>query len=678
MGLRQRLDFLALSIVLMMALIAIIAALATMAIGAKFAALTGDAPQMIALGQIGLALALIGGIVLYFLFLRARFTARILRPLAKLQEASEAIGQGHLETRVVINRDDELGAVAAAFNRMAASLEQQVADRERAEEAEKRLLELEDIYRRAIAAAGAVPYRKDINANLFTFFGEGILELTGYSAREMTPEIWTTIIKDCVFHGPLAGLHFEEAERRVKVGEVDAWTEDCLILTRDGEEQWLADTSVQLRDESGIALASIGLLQNITKRKRAEAELRQAKETAEAATRAKAEFLANMSHEIRTPLNAIIGMTGLLLDTSLSPEQSEFTQTIRSGGDTLLTLINDILDFSKIESGKLDLEMVPFELLACIEETLDLFAVQVEQKGLELGYLLGQGIPHTIMGDPGRLRQIVTNLVSNAVKFTERGEVIVKIHKEVHNEVLNELGSKFDAGYHTLHFAVRDTGIGIAPEDIPRLFHSFSQVDASTTRRYGGTGLGLAISKRLSELMGGKMWVESELGAGSTFHFTIHVQAAPAEHRIPRTLATVVQDIDHSLAERLPLRILLAEDNVVNQKVASHMLARIGYRVDVASNGLEVLQALHRQPYDVVLMDVQMPEMDGLETTYHIVAEWPADQRPYIVAMTAHALIGDAEKCLAAGMNDYISKPVRLETLVAALERSRAATAALV
>jgi CheY-like chemotaxis protein len=349
-------------------------------------------------------------------------------------------------------------------------------------------------------------------------------------------------------------------------------------------------------------------------------------------------------------------MTGLLLETQLTGEQSNFAELIRSSSETLLTLINNILDFSKIESGKLVLEVAPFDLVACIEETLDLFAARAGQKGLALSYLLTPQTPTTIVGDSGRLRQILTNLVGNAVKFTSQGAVRVTVDSQAGDN------------HHLLHFAVHDTGIGISEEGIARLFHSFSQVDSSTTRRYEGTGLGLAISRHLSQLLGGEMWLESELGVGSVFHFTLQAQAATTQLSAPQPVAPT-RVYDPSLAQRLPLRILVAEDNLVNQKVALHMLARLGYRADVAANGMEVLLAVERQPYDVVLMDVQMPEMDGLEATRQLCAQWPPEERPYIIAMTAHAMAGDDEKCIAAGMDDYISKPVQVEKLVAALHR---------
>jgi PAS domain S-box-containing protein len=640
-------------------------------------------------------------------------------------------------------------------------------------------------------------YIFDIEKNENVYANRNVAEFLGYSPAQLS-EMGENILPAVIHPEDLPRI----GQQHARFAEVmDSRILDIEYRIRHASGQWRwhwARQTVFKRGPNGAATQILGTAQDITERKHAEEELHAAKEAAEAASRAKSRFLANVSHEIRTPMNGVIGMTGLLLGTSLTPEQRDFAETIRASGESLLTVINEILDFSKVEAGKLTFETLDFDLQEVVEGTVELLAQTAESKGLDLSGFIHPSVPTHLRGDPGRLRQVLVNLVGNAIKFTAAGEVALRVDLAGETETLA-----------TLDFSVRDTGIGIAPEAQGKLFQAFHQADVSTTRKYGGTGLGLALSRQLVERLGGEIGLESALGAGSTFRVRMPLAKQARAHR-PRepghalegTRVLLVDDhptnlenlqtqlaawkipcaaaadgasalealraaastpapfaaalIDHgmpgidglSLARailgdpaiantrlvllttrgeplgpeeplagilqsclkpvrqsrlfdallnalghspaildaaarpaaparaRRPERILLAEDNAVNQRVALGQLRGLGYSVDAVASGFEALQALAQAPYDIVLMDCQMPELDGYEATAAIRQREGPGRHTWIIAMTANAMAEDRAQCLAAGMDDYVSKPVRLADLEAALERARRAAAA--
>ena len=768
------------------------------------------------------AWTILGVILLSFLsvyFSAAKLQRLISDPILDLARTALAVSSGKdYSLRVKKWSDDEIGFLFDRFNEMLGqiqerdialqqareSLELRVQERTvdlkkeivqktaAQEKLQRSLKELEDL--KFALDQHAIVGRTD-ERGIITFANDKFCSVSQYTREELLGQDHR--ILNSKYHGKefFAGLW-----KTIKSGEV--WKGEIKNRAKDGSFYWVDSTIVPFRDGLGKPKQFIVIRMDITGLKRIEEELRAAKDAAEGASRAKSEFLANMSHEIRTPMNGIIGMTELALDTQLTVEQREYLNMVKTSAASLLTLINDILDFSKIEAGKLDLDVADFSLRQSIGETLRALGFRAHQKGLELAWRVAQDVPDYLAGDASRVRQVLVNLVGNAVKFTERGEVVVEIERDPTST----------GAIVVLHFCVRDTGIGIAKEKQDMIFGAFTQADSSTTRKYGGTGLGLAITRRLVDLMGGKLWLESEPGVGSAFHFTIRFELASAQptpfypdpkilshasilvvddnetNRIilvemlgrwgmqvatakdarealeilgragsqaPRFAAVIsdlqmphmdgfefvenirksaqfgripvlmlsssaqqgehercrqlgisahlakpiqpselldailsalslhaiepsqTQDKTQDETQLLPqsnwrqgMKVLLAEDNAVNRTLATRLLQKHGHTVVVVENGRQALEALERETVDLVLMDVQMPEMDGLEATAAIreKEKKTGDHLP-IIALTAHAMKGDREKCLAAGTDDYLTKPIRTADLFAAVER---------
>ena len=531
------------------------------------------------------------------------------------------------------------------------SLAQDITERMRAEEA---LRESEERFRGTFENAAVGIAHEDADGR-FLRVNETYCGIVGYTREELLARTF----HDITYPEDLAA-ELEQFTRLMR-GELSRYSLEKRYIRKDGSIVWIDMSSSLQRDAAGGHAYAIAILQDISDRKRLESELRNAKEAAEAANRAKDEFLANVSHEIRTPFGAILGMTDLVLDTPLTDDQRQCLTTARSAADSLLGLVEDLLDFEKIEAGKLELAPVEFSLRATLSDTVRTLTVRAQSKGLELVYHVQPDVPDAMVGDAVRLRQVVLNLVNNAIKFTEQGEVVVRV------EVASDPALEGEA---VLRFVVTDTGIGIAPDDGDRIFRAFEQVDSSTTRRHGGSGLGLTIAARLVDLMGGEIGVESEPGRGSTFFFTARFgrQSYPSEPVDARPSVAISEAAPATGVP--PLHILVAEDSEFNVRHLERLLTRRGHHVRLASNGREALNLVRELAFDLLILDLHMPELDGFQVVLSIrERERAAGGHLPVIALTASARKEDHDNCLAAGMDDYLSKPVRAAELFASIDR---------
>ena len=596
----------------------------------------GSARQLaLVIGIVGLASALLLAAGIWVV------ARRVTRPILSLAATASRVQGGDLEATSGFRSDDEVGVLATAFDDMTAELRENVATLERRVVERTTEINRQKQYFEALVEVSPVAIVTMDRDERVSAWNPAATTLFGYTPAEA---IGKTIDDLILGSDELRQEGHDLSRAATETGRSHLISRR---MRKDGSAMDVEIVMVPLIVD-GEHIGFYAIYHDIT-------ELQAARREADSANQAKSAFLAAMSHEIRTPMNAVIGMSGLLLDTTLNEEQRDYAESISISGEALLTIINDILDFSKIEAGRFELESVPFDLRRTVRAAADLIRPNASKKGIELQiHEAGEAAPQ-LLGDAGRIRQIVLNLLSNALKFTEQGRIDLMI------------GATPVDGRWQVNLSVKDTGIGITPAGMSRLFQSFSQADASIARRYGGTGLGLAISRRLAELMGGSLTAESAgiPGQGSRFDLSFAADAAAAE-ALKAASAGDGRQVAAAVNGGRAIKILLAEDNAMNQKLALRLLEKMGLSADLAVNGLEALAAVGRTPYDVILMDVQMPEMDGLEATRKIRAAEPA-HRPRIIAMTANAMEGDREACLAAGMDDYLSKPIRPDALATAL-----------